>query len=97
MGSLLVDLEGIIFVEQFEIEQLVRHSTDCNTNGYRLSAALDFACLVAELAFDDSSDDNGDNNGFPNQHRYGPKTSLSCLARSSARSWQCGGQGFESP
>ena len=36
---------------------------------------------VAELALDDSSGDNRDDSGSLKRHRYGPKTSLSCLVR----------------
>jgi hypothetical protein len=89
---LSVDLERILFVEQIQIEQFVRHmpiviQTDTNT------LLVGTLCpAVAELALDDSCDDNGDDSGSLNHHRYGPKTSLSCLVRVPACSWQCGGR-----
>ncbi len=33
VGSLFVDLEGIVLMQQVEVEQ-VGHTTHCNTNGY---------------------------------------------------------------
>ncbi|MGO9383274.1 MAG: hypothetical protein ACLP4W_14570 [Mycobacterium sp.] len=61
-----VDLERILFVEQIQIEQLVRHmpiviQTDTNTRPGR-----DFARLSRSLGFDDSSDDNRDDSGSLN-------------------------------
>ena len=46
---------------------------------------------------DDSLDDNRDDNYSPNYGNYSPKSLLSRLVTAPARSWQCGGQGFESP
>jgi hypothetical protein len=46
---------------------------------------------------DDNSDDNGDDSYCPNHDTYTTIANLSCLFTASARSWQCGGQGFESP
>jgi hypothetical protein len=44
----------------------------------------------------DSSDDNRDDNCSPNNGHHRRILGVSCLVTSSARSWQCGGQGFES-
>jgi hypothetical protein len=46
---------------------------------------------------DDNSDDNPDYSCTPDNAHNCPKTVLSCLVTHSACSWQCGGQGFESP
>jgi hypothetical protein len=46
---------------------------------------------------DDNPDDNRDDSGSLNYHCYCRTTSLWCLVLVRARSWQCGGQGFESP
>jgi hypothetical protein len=43
VGGLGVDLERVLVVEQIEIEPVVRHSGDCNTNGYELLVARGFA------------------------------------------------------
>jgi hypothetical protein len=45
----------------------------------------------------DNSDDNRDDNCSPNNRGYRAVSGVSCLVVSPARSWQCGGQGFESP
>jgi alkanesulfonate monooxygenase SsuD/methylene tetrahydromethanopterin reductase-like flavin-dependent oxidoreductase (luciferase family) len=45
---------------------------------------------------DDKFDDNHDDNGSLNHHPYGPQAPLSCLVTAPARSWPCGGHGFES-
>jgi hypothetical protein len=66
VGGLSVDLERVRFVEQIEIEQLVRHVLNCNTNGYRKQAGGGLCRAVAELALDDSSDDNRDDGGSLN-------------------------------
>ena len=50
-----------------------------------------------EELFDDSFDDNRDDSYPFNHGVYGPDVQLSRLVTASARSWQCGGQGFESP
>jgi hypothetical protein len=52
---------------------------------------------AAQLSNDDSSDDNRDDTGPLNYAPYSPKIHLSCLVMAPACSWQCGGQGFESP
>jgi hypothetical protein len=44
-----------------------------------------------------SVDDNLDDNYSLNYGNCSPKSLLSCLVTAPARSWQCGGQGFESP
>jgi hypothetical protein len=44
-----------------------------------------------------SGDDNLDDNYSLNYRNYRPISPLSCLVTAPARSWQCGGQGFESP
>jgi hypothetical protein len=44
-----------------------------------------------------SVDDNRDDNYSLNYGNRSPKSLLSCLVTAPARSWQCGGQGFESP
>jgi hypothetical protein len=46
---------------------------------------------------DDSPDDNCDDSYYPCASAYTTICGLSCLVTPSARSWQCGGQGFESP
>jgi hypothetical protein len=46
---------------------------------------------------DDNLDDNCDDNYSLNYGNYSPKSLLSCQVTAPARSWQCGGQGFESP
>ena len=46
---------------------------------------------------DDSFDDNPDDSYALYDANYSPKMGLNCLFRASACSWQCGGQGFESP
>ena len=46
---------------------------------------------------DDSLDDNCDDSCCPSDAAYRTMCSRSCLVTVSARSWQCGGQGFESP
>ena len=46
---------------------------------------------------DDNSDDNRDDSCAPNNGHDSEKTCLFSLFTHSARSWQCGGQGFESP
>jgi hypothetical protein len=46
---------------------------------------------------DDISDDNPDDSCTSNYAHDSAKTALSCLVTRSARSWQCGGQGLESP
>ena len=97
VGGLSVDLERILFVEQIQIEQLVRHMPNCNTNGYRHSAGWGLCPAAGELALNDSCDDNRDDRGSLNHHRESPQMPLSCLVTAPARSWQCGGQGFESP
>jgi hypothetical protein len=56
-----------------------------------------FAPRRSQLRNDDSSDDNRDDTGPLNYVPYGPKMHVSCLVSDPARSWQCGGQGFESP
>jgi len=48
-------------------------------------------------ATDDSSDDNREDNRMPNCTDNTAVSDLSCLFRRFAWSWQCGGQGFESP
>ena len=45
---------------------------------------------------DDNFDDNRDDNRCLNDARYTAICGLSCLVTASARSWQCGGHGFES-
>jgi hypothetical protein len=96
VGGLSVDLERIL-LEQIQIEQLVGHmpiviQTDTNT-----LLVGDFCPGCRGSAFDYSCDDNRDDNGSLNHHRYSPLMHLSCLVTAPARSWQCGGQGFESP
>jgi hypothetical protein len=46
---------------------------------------------------DDTFDDNRDDNGLHNYVAYTAKPQLKRLNTAPARSWQCGGQGFESP
>jgi hypothetical protein len=46
---------------------------------------------------DDNFDDNRDDSCAYNAAAYSPKVLVNRLVRSAARSWQCGGQGFESP
>lgn len=46
---------------------------------------------------DDNCDDNPDDSCTPNNAHDNAKMVLSCLVVYFARSWQCGGQGFESP
>ena len=46
---------------------------------------------------DDNFDDNRDDNWPPNYVAYTAKCQLNGLITALARSWQCGGQGFESP
>jgi hypothetical protein len=46
---------------------------------------------------DDDSDDNPDDSCTPNNAHDCTKMVVSCLITAPARSWQCGGQGFESP
>jgi hypothetical protein len=55
-----------------------------------------FAGQPSQLPNDDSFD-NRDDNGNLNYAPYSPKMHLLCLVTAPARSWQCGGQGFESP
>ena len=45
---------------------------------------------------DDNLDDDRDDNYPLNYVNYSPKSLLSCLVTAPARSWQCGGHGFES-
>jgi hypothetical protein len=45
---------------------------------------------------DDSADDNLDDSSYLNGTIYSAQRALSCLVRAPARSWQCGGHGFES-
>jgi hypothetical protein len=47
--------------------------------------------------FDDNSDDNADDSCCLNHVAYTTMRGPSRLVTVSARSWQCGGQGFESP
>jgi hypothetical protein len=56
-----------------------------------------FAGLSRLLCSDDSFDDNHDDNCFLNHHPYTAEPPASCLFTVPAWSWQCGGQGFESP
>jgi hypothetical protein len=58
---------------------------------------LRFARRASQLPNDDSSDDNRDDSGHLNYVPYSAKMHVSCLVTSPACSWQCGGQGFESP
>jgi len=46
---------------------------------------------------DDNFDDNRDDSCCLHDTNYRPKMALNCLFRGCARSWQGGGQGFESP
>jgi hypothetical protein len=46
---------------------------------------------------DDNSDDNADDSCCLNHVAYTTMRGPSRLVTVSARSWQCGGQGFESP
>jgi hypothetical protein len=46
---------------------------------------------------DDSLDDNCDDSFCPSDAAHTTICGRSCLVTASARSWQCGGQGFESP
>jgi hypothetical protein len=39
VSSLVVDLERVRVVELVEVEELVRYSSECNTNGYDPEAA----------------------------------------------------------
>jgi hypothetical protein len=57
----------------------------------------DFASVMGRERVDDSCDDNRDDSGSLNHHRYSSKMHVSCVVTAPARSWQCGGQGFESP
>ncbi len=97
VGGLSVDIGRILFVEQIHIEHFIPPDANCNTNGYKHLAGWGLCLAVAELAFDDGCDDNRDYSGSLNNHRYSTKMHLSCRVSTPARSWQCGGQGFESP
>jgi hypothetical protein len=57
----------------------------------------DVAGFPGSWSVDDSLDDNGHDNYSLNCGNYSSKSLLSCLVTAPARSWQCGGQGFESP
>jgi hypothetical protein len=46
---------------------------------------------------DHKSDDNPDDSRTPNNARNCPSRVVFCLVTRFAWSWQCGGQGFESP
>jgi hypothetical protein len=52
---------------------------------------------LSEAVVDDNRDDNRDDSGPLNYVPYSPKMHVSCLVTAPACSWQCGGQGFESP
>jgi hypothetical protein len=52
---------------------------------------------VISHATDDFLDDNADDSCLPNYVAYAAIRDLSPLVTDSACSWQCGGQGFESP
>jgi hypothetical protein len=54
-------------------------------------------CPAAKMLSNDDSSDDRDDSGPLNYDRYSPKMHLPCLVTTSARSWQCGGQGFEFP
>ena len=49
------------------------------------------------LSGDDDFDDNPDDSYASKHTHYSRILAVSCLFRGYARSWQCGGQGFESP
>jgi hypothetical protein len=54
--------------------------------------------VTSKLAwFDDSFDDNRDDSYSVSVDISSLKSPLSCLVMAFAYSWQCGGQGFESP
>jgi len=53
--------------------------------------------IRVDWSVDDIGDDNRDDNYSLYDCSYSPKSLLSRLVRTPARSWQCGGQGFESP
>jgi hypothetical protein len=97
VGGLSVDLERILFVEQIQIEQFVRHMPIVIQTDTNILLVWGPCLAVAELGFDDSCDDNRDYSRSLNHHRYSTNMHLLCLVRAPARSWQCGGQGFESP
>jgi hypothetical protein len=59
--------------------------------------AGDFARLSHQSVVDDNRDDNRDDSYSLNADIYRPDSLLSCLVSTPACSWQCGGQGFESP
>ncbi len=52
---------------------------------------------IGDAIADDSSDDNRDDSCTPNYADNTALFDLFCLFRHFAWSWQCGGQGFESP
>jgi hypothetical protein len=58
---------------------------------------LRFVRRPSQLPNNDSSDDNRDDSGPLSYVPYSPKMHVSCLITAPACSWQCGGQGFESP
>jgi hypothetical protein len=62
-----------------------------------VACRLGFPRRPSHLPNDDSSDDNRDDSGPVNYVPYSPKMRVSCLVTAPACSWQCGGQGFESP
>lgn len=61
------------------------------------SGAATFRAQARAPERDDDSDDNPDDSYHSNHTHYSPILAVSCLFRGYARSWQCGGQGFESP
>ena len=68
--------------------------------GVLLGQVDDFRCESVRLdrpIDDDNSDDNPDDSCTLNDGHDCPITGLSCLVTTPALSWQCGGQGFESP
>jgi hypothetical protein len=58
--------------------------------------AEDFARLSHRSVVDDNRDDNCDDSYSLNADIYRPNSLLSGLVSIPARSWQCGGHGFES-
>jgi hypothetical protein len=87
--------------EMWLIEGLA--DTDAHEGG-RLAVMTKVAFAYDEAAetrrnprSDDNLDDNCDDSCCPSDAPYTTICARSCLVTASARSWQCGGQGFESP
>lgn len=53
VGHLLINLERLLIVEQIEIEQVVNHSTECNTDDYAEGTSPDVAGLRRRKVFEE--------------------------------------------